>query len=233
MRGNVLAKFSKSCLFLAIGFLMLCSPLSIKAQSVSEKCEYVWKWVWVWENETVTRYNGATGRYDTYTELQYVYRYRYVYDCVPVVTDTKPTTSSNKAASNKLAPSGEFEKIWADHSIYEHKEKGIRIHAKFDARNLKGKECRVNAYFYFASGKALKDFNEKFKTTNGNVAMNKEFTPSYASSTFNDFQLFMPYSELHMEAGEHNLKFVLKLSCEGLGFLAESEDYEFSYSRLK
>ena len=220
-------------MFLAVGFLLLFSPFSSKAQSVSEKCEYVWKWVWVWENEPVTRYNGATGRYDTYTELQYVYRYRYVLDCVPVVTDTKSTVSSRKAASNELAPGGEFEKIWVDHSVTENQKKGMRIHAKFDARNLKGKVCRVNAYFYFASGKALKDFNDKFDTTNGNVAVNEEFTPKYASSTFNDFQLFMPYSELHMEAGEHDLKFVLKISCGDLGFLAESEDYKFSYSRPK
>jgi hypothetical protein len=233
MRSSLLAKFSKGFLFLAIGFLMLCSPFSVKAQGVSEKCDWVWKWVWVWEPEPVTRYNGATNRYETYSELQYVYRYRYVYDCALVVTEPKSATSSSKNSINELVPSGEFEKVWVDHSVYENQKKGMRIHAKFDVRNLKAKECRVNAYFYYASGKPLKDFNDKFSTTNGNVAMHEEFTPSYKSSTFKDFQLFMPYSELDRAAGEYKLKFVLKLSCEGLGFLAESEDYEFSYSRPK
>jgi hypothetical protein len=130
----------------------------------------------------------------------------------------------------------DYEDLFAylvDHSVYEDEEKGMRIHAKFDARNLKGKECRVNAYFYYSSGKPLKDSNGKFKTTDGNVATHEKFTPSYASSTFNDFKIFMPYSELHTETGKYDLKFVLKLSCEGLGFLAESEDYKFSFSRPK
>jgi hypothetical protein len=100
MRRNVLAKFPKSFLLLAVGFLLFFSPFSGKAQTVSEKCEYVWKWVWVWENEPVTRYNGATGRYDTYTELQYVYRYRYVYDCMPVVVENNPTTSRGRNSSH-------------------------------------------------------------------------------------------------------------------------------------
>jgi hypothetical protein len=67
---------------------MLFNPLSVKAQSVSQKCEWVWKWVWVWENE----YNGATSR----TELQYVYRYRYVYDCGLAVTAPTVTETSAK-----------------------------------------------------------------------------------------------------------------------------------------
>jgi hypothetical protein len=43
----------------------------------------------------------------------------------------------------------------------------------------------------------------------------------------------MPYDELHMNTGESDLKFVVELHCEGIGFIAESKDYAFTYSRSK
>jgi len=81
-------------LFLVVSFLMLFSPSVGKAQNNSTGCKYqwMWKWVWVWGNER----NEATGRY----ELQYVQRYKYVYDCVPTVTQPNPTSSSSRNSSH-------------------------------------------------------------------------------------------------------------------------------------
>lgn len=91
MRSNRSTRFSNCFLFLVVGFLLLFSAFSAKAQSISTKCEWVWKWVWAWE------YNGATKQ----TEYQYVYRY--IYDCVPTVVETRPAMSSD-GKSNSESP---------------------------------------------------------------------------------------------------------------------------------
>ena len=82
------------------------------------------------------------------------------------------------------------------------------------------------------NGKPLKDSNDKFSTTGGNAAIHGDFTPTYQGSAYTDFQLFMPYDELHISRGKFDLKFVVKFSCEG-DEEAESEDYEFEYTRPK
>ena len=202
---------------------------SVQAQKVVNQCGWHWKWVWRWV--PTTRYNGASGRYESTTEYQYVYDY--VYDCEFTVAAPEAAAPRSRSASNALAPAGEVQKVWVDHSVYDKQVKGMRIHFKFSARNLKDRQCQANAYFYFSSGKPLKDFNGRYKTTDGDVAARGNFTPKYVSSVFEDFLIFMPYDELHMSAGKTDLKLVVKLYCEGLGFLAESQDYSFSYSRPK
>ena len=227
-------KFSNYFFLLAVFCLAL--SFSVKAQN-SSACGKGYTYEYVsyleYESELEMQYNSAKGTYEYVPVSKWKMKWRW--ECVPITTETKPTnTNTPKSEStNTNAPKGKFEKVWVDHSVFEDKKKGMRIHAAFDVSNLKGKKCRANVYFYFASGKALKDLNNKFNTTDGNVAMNEEFSPPYENSTYKDFQLFMPYDELHMEAGKSSLKLVVKLSCEGLGFLAESEDYEFDYTRPK
>lgn len=216
MRSNSLSQYSICFLFLMIGFLGILSPYSAKAQSVTMKCEWAWKWVWVWENE----YNPVTRN----TELHYVYRYRYVQDCVPTVTETRTIP---------LAPSGEIDQMWVDYDVHDKDIHGMRIHLKFNVSNLKDKKCSANVYFYYASGKPLKDSNGKFKTTDGNVAVHKDFIPTYVGSVYKDFQLFMPYDELDMATGNYSLKFDAQIHCSAVSFVATSKDHAFDYSRPK
>ncbi|OYP42989.1 zinc-ribbon domain-containing protein [Prevotella sp. P4-119] len=98
-------------------------------------------------------------------------------------------------------PYGEIVKVWVDHSTYDDDgTKGMRIHIAFKAHNMLNKEGRVSAYFYYSDGTALTDTNGSYKTTDGDVAVGKDFCPSYENSDFRDFKLFMPYSELHLDS---------------------------------
>jgi len=224
MRNIKRARFVElSFLFLAVCFSMLFNPSVVKAQGNSKvECKT--------EAELVQgplEYNEATGRYE------YRYRYKYVTRCVPTLAETNSAASSGSSSSSALAPSGEIRKLWVDHDVYDNRQKGMRIHLTFSAQRLKNKQCTATAYFYYASGKPLKDFNDKYSTTDGKVGMHADFTPSYASSVYKDFQLFMPHTELHMAPGEFDLKFFVKLRCEGIGLIARSKDYTFTYSSPK
>jgi hypothetical protein len=220
MRSKISAKLSNSCLVLVAGLLIFFTPVTGRSQNTSKKCGYVNKYVYVWDYEN--EYNPSTRRYEY--RYGYRYRYRYVYDCEPPeYAPYYPVTANVR--------NGEIKKIWVDYNVYEGQKKGMRIHLTFNVLNLKGKTCSANAYFYYASGDPLKDFNDKYNTTGGNVATHGDFTPGYANTIYNDFQLFMPYDELRLDTGKTDLKFVIELHCAGVGLVTGSQDYSFYYSR--
>lgn len=94
----------------------------------------------------------------------------------------------------------EIEKVWLEHNVWEDGVNGMRIHVKFNVDNMKGLEGRLIAYFYNddKSGTPLNDMNGRYKTTDGKVSVGEDFVPTYDGSSWADFQIFMPYNELHI-----------------------------------
>ena len=131
-------------------------------------------------------------------------------------TDTKQKTTTHKTpirATNtpNAAPKSHIFKIWVDHNQYQDSVKGMRIHVKFDVDNFKDTKGRVVAYFYTKNGDPLKDTNRSYNTTSGNVSTGSNFQSRYVNAIYEDFKLFMPYQELHLARGKHNLKFQIKI----------------------
>ncbi|HEX8737933.1 MAG TPA: hypothetical protein VF721_21555 [Pyrinomonadaceae bacterium] len=129
MREKMLAKFSNSFLFLAVGFLMLFNSFAIEAQDTSARCEkgYVYDQVYdqVYEPEQEPWYNTANGAWQTRTVWKY--KWRWVWKCVPIPLRANSTTSkdkknnssdSNKVGKTKTKPglsrpySGEYSGKW-------------------------------------------------------------------------------------------------------------------------
>lgn len=108
------------------------------------------------------------------------------------------STSSSSSYSSAHTPSATIHDVWVEHNKYEGGEKGMRIHIKMEVVNLNAKKCRAIAYFYDSNSNPLVDRNDSYRTTDGKVSVGKDFTPSYDNSTFSDFTMFMPYSELHV-----------------------------------
>ena len=123
--------------------------------------------------------------------------------------------------------------VWLEHDIRENDQLGMRIHTKMGLYNLKDKECRLSAYFSTKAGEKLKDTNNSYRTTNGNVSCGKSFIPSYSEYTEDDFVMFMPYSELHIkEKGEIKVNIQLwNNSVTPSACLGDSPNYVyFSYA---
>ena len=102
-------------------------------------------------------------------------------------------------------PKASIEKVWVEHNQMINNEKSMVIHAKFDAENLKGRNCYAAAYFYYEEGNYVrvirKDAPLKYKTDDGHLSTGKDFTPSYDSSTFSDFTVTIPNSEFNQWSG--------------------------------
>jgi hypothetical protein len=101
-----------------------------------------------------------------------------------------------------LKPVGKIEGWWIEHNVYEEGQKGMRIHVNFSVQNMKDQTGYIGVYYYFQDGKPLKDHNRKYCTRDGHVSVAQGFTPEEESDRGDDWKLFMPYGEFHLEGGE-------------------------------
>jgi hypothetical protein len=102
----------------------------------------------------------------------------------------------------------------------------------FTISNHKGIPCSVIAYFSYASGDALKDLNGRYNTTDGNVCTLENFTPTYDSTKYTNFRLFIPNTELHIASGEHKLVHSIKIYITSTNqFIGDAgQIYHFTFS---
>lgn len=85
--------------------------------------------------------------------------------------------------------------------------KGANVVFSLNAENLMGRPLQASAFFYFENGQPLRDYNRNYVTVStGNVSVNINLTPAYASTVYTNVRMFIPYTELHLGSGKHNLK---------------------------
>ena len=149
------------------------------------------------------------------------------------------TTDGNKKQKIELVQSGRVDqnlptakilKIWKNDNVSVDGKKGLKIHVHFEVNNMKNKTGNVVAYFYHKNGTdGLKDTNNKYHTTSGTVATSSAFTPSYDNSSYKDFTLFIPYSELHVNVSG-TYKFYVAIWGTNDKVLVSSEMNSFTYT---
>lgn len=81
-------------------------------------------------------------------------------------------------------------------------EKGLSVNVSFNISGMKGYSGKVSCYFYDTSGNALIDTNDSYGTT-GNpscVAVSRSINPGYDNTVYTDFDVKIPYKELHLSS---------------------------------
>ena len=124
---------------------------------------------------------------------------------------------------------GDIKEVWQEHNVYEDDEKGMKIHVNFTVDNLTEVRCCIAAYFSFQGEEQISGVNDEFATKDGQAVVSEYFTPSYESTSYSDFDLFMPYDELYLADGYHHCEFEIQLYVNKTGvFFANSPSYGFS-----
>lgn len=125
----------------------------------------------------------------------------------------KPPVSKPVTPVPTTAPIFSITDIAVDYEAFDepNEQDGMDFVADFTVKNGLKKEFTMAVYFYEADGTALEDTNKKFYSANGKVAVFRKFTPAYPTAVYNQFKLFMPYEELELECGEHNLKYSITI----------------------
>jgi hypothetical protein len=131
-------------------------------------------------------------------------------------------------------PNAEIKKVWVNHNVL--KTYGFMtyyymvIHCHLIIRNQKGKPITCGAYFFHGNGSKLYDSNGMFRALDGQVCAGETVTPSHDNSVWENFDLTIPYSELHLLPGWNTpIKFAIAVSGSDGIPLAQSEFYDFTY----
>lgn len=151
-------------------------------------------------------------------------------DYINITTHNESVIKKITISQSAQQPTASIEKVSVDHNVYEDGKKGMRIHVKFNVNYMLQKKGKVIAYFYDGN-LALKDNNNEYGTIDGYVCCSKVFSPSYENSIYNDFVLFMPYNELHVNQSKYDLKFIVQIYDENsMKFIAKSDYTNFIYT---
>lgn len=126
-----------------------------------------------------------------------------------VLQPAHDTTSLETPVTMDSAPSCVFTNIWIEHNIIWGMFVGMRIHTSAVIRGQMNNPCKAVAHFFGYNGQPLRDFNANpmFGTIDGFVSTNIDFIPMYAETTFPDLVMYIPYNELHLMPGMHQLSF--------------------------
>ncbi len=131
-----------------------------------------------------------------------------------VAQKNAPNVTSRNPSNVSVLPVGQFLETWVEHNMYQNRGKsneikGMVIHAQFSVQNAQNDRCQMRIGFFYDNGTALTGNQTGFKSKTGKVVAYKDFTPVYARADYSDFQVFVPYTALNMDAGQSKLKLQL------------------------
>ncbi len=137
-------------------------------------------------------------------------------------------TYSKKAPVTEK-PAVTFDRMWVEYDVTEGGQFGMKIHTKFSVSNMKGITGYLVFFFERENGTRLKSYDNKFQSKGNDVALYKEITPGYDPAVYADYFGFIPYSELHLTKGEHNLKIDADIIYENGTFIQHLGFEKFRY----
>lgn len=101
-----------------------------------------------------------------------------------------------------VRPAAEIRHIRTEHNICRDGEIGMVIHSSFGIHNAQGRQVQITAHFYqdSISEPSVKTSAPAFRAPNGDLCVASEFKPAYQFTTYDDFQLFLPYRTIDIES---------------------------------
>lgn len=148
-----------------------------------------------------------------------------------VQSESRRNGDENQPYPSGQKITGEIKDITVEHNVFKDGVKGMKILVDFSVQNMKGIDGSCAVYFYYENGNRIKDANGCHATSDNHAATHKTITPSYDSSSYTDVEIFMPYNELEVGIGKHNLKFYCKIweySTSSAVSVAQSKHYSFT-----
>ncbi len=142
---------------------------------------------------------------------------------------TKPGSPAD--VETKAQADATLDKLWIDYDVTQDGKKGMLIHTKFTAFNLKNVDCYMAVYFKKKNGEKIDGISQTYRSKAGQLAVYKSILPAYAEAEFNDLKLFMPYSEIKLGKGKFDLKLDANLILKNGDLIKHLKDHEFWFEQ--
>ena len=81
---------------------------------------------------------------------------------------------------------------YLEHDVNE----GIKVHVNMSTSNLLGEQVKVMCRFWFQDGRQIKSTDGEYEDSKRQVCTTVNVTPDYEECTWNDLQLFIPYTQI-------------------------------------
>lgn len=131
-------------------------------------------------------------------------------------------------------PGAEFRDIRVDHNVIEGGQKGMRIHVALTVTGMKGIDGYLGCYFTLRDRKAyLMDKDSSFDGKDGRVAALRAIKPGYDPAVYDDLDIFMPYDQLDLGAGNYKISMDVDLNDENEDTIKHLTWYDFDFPPSK
>jgi hypothetical protein len=141
---------------------------------------------------------------------------------------TQPSTG---VINTGKTPNIKLEKFWVDYDITENGMYGMSIRVKLVVANMKSTSSYLSTFFSYKDGAKLKSDSKGFHSEGGQLAIYKIIEPKYDESIYDDIRFFLPYSELRLPAGKHNLTLSLAFLDTDGNRIKTLKDYDFVFTK--
>lgn len=133
--------------------------------------------------------------------------------------------------SSGFEPNAVLEKIWVDYGVTRNNQKGMTIHISFKIFEMKDANCNLVIYFQDRTGTSLRDYNSKYFSSDGKVALSERLKPGFDVTVYEDLQLFMPYDEFDLLDGSYDLQMDVRLVYDNGTIIKNLTTYPFKYNQ--
>ena len=127
----------------------------------------------------------------------------------PKLVSTAVPTSARVAK-----PRAKVDKYWMVENVNRAGIKGFEIHSSLNIYNLKDVDSQLTVRLR-NGGNYLLSSRNSYRNKLGHLARFRKIKPKYTVTVFNDMSFFIPYKEINLPAGSHNLKAELALIRSG------------------
>lgn len=171
------------------------------------------------------------GAYDLTMDVKLIYKAGGMIDQLTFYDFEYTKPGSPADAESVIKADVNFENMWVDYDVTENGKKGIRIHLKFSAINMKGVDAYAAVYFEKKNGEKIDGISKDYRSKNGQLAVYKSIKPAYDEAVYKDLQLFIPYSEINVGTGKFDLKMDADIILKNGDMVKHLKDLEFWFSR--
>lgn len=134
------------------------------------------------------------------------------------------------AQDSTSAVTVDFDKLWVDYDVRQDGELGMIIHTGFTVHQMLEVDAYLTIRIQNESDERLTSSTQGFRNQNGDLAIFKSFKPAYIDALFRDLSVFMPYREIKLAGGPHNLKIDADLIYENGDLIQHLIFHDFEFT---
>jgi len=130
----------------------------------------------------------------------------------------------------KAAISATVKRVWIDYNVTQNKRRGMLIHVNFEVTGLKNVDSKLTVRVLRDDNSFLRS-NSSYSNDSGDLELAFSMKPGYATTVYEDADIFLPYDEIVLRKGVWDLKLDIDLNYEDGTLIDHLANHEFEFTK--